>query len=174
MAQFTCEYCGKGFEQRSRYERHLQTSHPPRAPDAADVEQALRGIDFPASRATLEDAARNNGEDNILSIIRSLPERDYRDAAEVAEGLGEAIGHRPAPARQPGKKGGENAMNALSAARIASLFSGIKFPATAQDLVEHARKTASQDEMALVSRLSDITYRDITDVTREFGRCIDK
>lgn len=174
MAQFTCEYCGEGFEQRSRYERHLQTSHPPRAPNAADLERALRGIDFPASRATLAEVAGKNADEHILTVIRALPERDYRDAAEVAEGLGEVIGHRQAPSRQPSRKGGENAMTSLSAARIASLFSGMTFPATAEDLVEHARKTANRDEMALVSQLSDITYRDMTDVTREFGRCVDK
>ncbi|HKK03712.1 MAG TPA: C2H2-type zinc finger protein [Gammaproteobacteria bacterium] len=29
MAQFECPVCGQGFEQRSRLERHLRTSHPP-------------------------------------------------------------------------------------------------------------------------------------------------
>jgi hypothetical protein len=40
LAQFVCPYCGKGFEQKSKIQRHIQTSHPPAAPSAAIV---LRG-----------------------------------------------------------------------------------------------------------------------------------
>ena len=41
MAQFTCSICGDGFEQKSRLQRHIETSHPPQAPSAADVEKVL-------------------------------------------------------------------------------------------------------------------------------------
>jgi macrodomain Ter protein organizer (MatP/YcbG family) len=33
--------CGKGFDQKSRLERHVETSHPKPAPSAADLEKAL-------------------------------------------------------------------------------------------------------------------------------------
>ncbi|WP_308367781.1 MULTISPECIES: hypothetical protein [unclassified Microbulbifer] len=46
MAQFSCDTCGETFDQKSRYERHKMTSHPPRAPSAADLEKALGGVDF--------------------------------------------------------------------------------------------------------------------------------
>ncbi|HJY14480.1 MAG TPA: hypothetical protein VJ225_00525 [Nitrososphaeraceae archaeon] len=38
-SQFNCSICGDGFEQKSRLERHIATSHPPSAPSAADVER---------------------------------------------------------------------------------------------------------------------------------------
>jgi hypothetical protein len=46
MTQFTRSICGQGFEQKSRLERHLTTSHPPQAPSAADVKKVLSGIQY--------------------------------------------------------------------------------------------------------------------------------
>ncbi len=62
MAQFDCEICGKEFEQRSRYERHKMTSHPERATSAADVEAAIKGIEFPKTRQQLVDFARDKAD----------------------------------------------------------------------------------------------------------------
>jgi hypothetical protein len=45
-SQFTCQICGQGYEQKSRLERHVLTSHPEPAPSAADVEKVLSGISF--------------------------------------------------------------------------------------------------------------------------------
>jgi ubiquinone biosynthesis protein COQ9 len=49
-SQFTCQICGQGYEQKSRLERHVLTSHPEPAPSAADVEKVLSGIRFPKSK----------------------------------------------------------------------------------------------------------------------------
>jgi len=51
MAQYHCEMCGAEFDTLSGYRRHMQTSHPERAPSAADLEQALSGIAYPAPAA---------------------------------------------------------------------------------------------------------------------------
>ena len=32
MPQFKCSICGDGFEQKSRLQRHIDTSHPPQTP----------------------------------------------------------------------------------------------------------------------------------------------
>jgi uncharacterized C2H2 Zn-finger protein len=90
--QFTCPICGQGFEQKSRLERHVQTSHPPRAPSAADVEKALEGIKYPKSKEELVLYASHKsfitGEE-VFKLIQSLPDRIYRNAADVARALGE-------------------------------------------------------------------------------------
>jgi hypothetical protein len=52
-AQFTCNICGDGFEQKSRLERHMATAHPPQAPSAADIEEALAGIHYPKTKEEL-------------------------------------------------------------------------------------------------------------------------
>src|ERR687887_2139221 len=91
-AQFTCEICGDGFEQKSRLERHMATSHPPRAPSAADVEKALSGIQYPKSKQDLVQYVTQKvstvGQD-LFDLIKSLPSRTYRDSADVAVALGE-------------------------------------------------------------------------------------
>src|SRR6266498_3395326 len=97
MAQFVCEQCGEGFAQRSRYERHVAASHPPRAVTAADVEKALAGIDFPRrKRELVEHATRRVPKGSeVLRALERLPDRAYRDAAEVAVAFGEAKAPTP-------------------------------------------------------------------------------
>jgi len=171
MARHRCEICGAEFDTLSEYRRHMQTSHPERAPSAADLEQALSGITYPASRSTLAQHARESGADEIADILEELPDRDYRDAADVARAFGGVRAHEEKPTDQPSLRGGEAAMKseAMSASRVASLFSGMEFPASAEDLRSHARAQASDREMDLVSRLPDRRYSDMSDVAEAFG-----
>lgn len=168
---FTCEICGQTFEQKSKLERHLATSHPERAPSAGDIEHALKGVDFPQTRQGLiEAASANAASPETVSILREFPDQEYRDSAEVARALGEVRSHQHKPSRQPSKLGGERAMEAMSAARVASLFSGIDFPASAADLKKHARGKANEEELAVLERFHSGTYRDMSDVAKELGR----
>lgn len=171
MSTFTCEVCGQEFEQKSRYERHMLTSHPRQAPSAADIEAVLKDVSFPQSRNGLIEAARaNDASSELLSVLRDLPAQEYRDSAEVARSLGEIRAHERKPSHQPSELGGERAMESLSAARLATLFSGLDFPASAADLKEHAQNTASKQEMATIQKFRGGTYDDMADIAKEFGR----
>lgn len=169
MAQFHCPICGQGFEQRSAYRRHLQTSHPQRASSAADLERALAGIHFPAGRDALADHARRGGHDDVAGILEELPEQRYRDAAEVARAFGELKSHQTKPAHQPSERGGQAALESLSAARVASLFEGLTFPASRDDLLEHAGRRAGEDELTVLRRLPEDRYEDMADIARGFS-----
>ncbi|MFD2191609.1 DUF2795 domain-containing protein [Pistricoccus aurantiacus] len=167
MAQFTCEICGAEFEQKSRYERHLQTSHPRQAVSAADIEKALKGVEFPKTRGELGDAVDN---DEVRDIVEQLPDQEYRDAAEVGRAFGELRTHEKTPDNQPSETGGQRAMQAPSAARFASLFEGMSFPAGGEELKRHARAQASEQERQTLEKFGDHTYHSMADVTKELHK----
>jgi hypothetical protein len=58
----------------------METSHPPSAPSAADVEKALAGIDYPKSKQDLmqyiSQKSSTIGSD-LAQLIQTLPERNY-------------------------------------------------------------------------------------------------
>jgi hypothetical protein len=177
MAQFVCPYDGEVFEQKSRYERHLASAHPPSAPSAADVEKALAGIDYPRPRDELVAyaAARLQADSPVLDLIRSLPDRVYRDAADVARGLGEIKDKR---ATAPSHRGGAAAASrAVSAASLARLLAGIDLPADSGAILRHARanrdRVAAADQIIKVlEQLPKRTYRTMADIEKQVGKLL--
>jgi hypothetical protein len=149
MAQFVCKTCGEGFEQKSRFERHLATNHPERAPSAADVEKALAGIQYPKSAHELAGhAAKNTSDRELMDLIKSLPERQYRDSVEVAIAIGEVKQRRGtrsaeqvAATEPPSVRGGKISTRAVSAAAVAKALSGIDFPRNKDRLKDYAKNT---------------------------------
>jgi hypothetical protein len=141
-SQFTCQICGQGYEQKSRLERHLITSHPEPAPSAADVEKTISGIRFPKSKDEIISYIMSNQEikikEDMLDLIKNLPERTYRDSAEVAIAIGEIkSGKKVRSAEEveytepPSEKGGRRASTtSISAATLAKALSGIDLPQT--------------------------------------------
>src|SRR5437588_7243950 len=186
-SQFTCVVCGQGFEQKSRLQRHMDTSHPPSAPSAADLERALYGIKYPKTKQELVEYVSQKrtviGKD-VFDLIKSLPDRTYRDSEEVAMALGElksGKGFRSAKQaeaiEQPSKKGGKAAVkSSISAATIAKALSGIDFPKTKDSLKKYAKKNISKvevqattDILNVINQLPDRKYNNMADVEKSIG-----
>jgi hypothetical protein len=185
--QFKCPFCGKGFEQKSKLNRHTETAHPPSAPSAADLERLLGGIKYPKSKQEIQGFATqriSTGSPELLILVSSLPDRIYRDAAEVGVALGELkSGKRPRSSAQiaklepPSKRGGKNALisSSISAARIASLLKGIDFPKSKRSVIMYARRQSinqisSGGIISVLRRISDKTYRNMAELEKEIGK----
>jgi len=190
-SQFTCSVCGDGFEQKSALERHMATSHPPRAPSAADIEKVLSGIQYPKTKEDLVQYAYASqklstiGKD-LFDLIKSLPPRTYRDSADVAIALGELKSGKKVrtaaevqASEQPSKKGGRAAVisSSISAATIAKVLSGIDFPKSKDGLKEYAKENISKAEVEDIEALLNVfdelpsrEYTNMADVEREVGR----
>ena len=187
--QFTCSVCGDGFEQKSALERHMATSHPPRAPSAADIEKVLSGIQYPKTKEDLVQYASQKlstiGKD-LFDLIKSLPHRTYRDSADVAIALGELKSGKKVrtaaevqASEQPSKKGGRAAVisSSISAATIAKVLSGIDFPKSKDGLKEYAKENISKAEVEDIEALLKVfdelpsrEYTNMADVEHEVGR----
>lgn len=188
MAQFTCNVCGDSFDQKSRFERHMATSHPERAPSAADVEKALSGIQYPKTREELvRYASQQVSDKDLMDIINSLPSRVYRDSAEVAIALGEVkqrqgvrSAEEVAKTEAPSTKGGRAAAtSSVSAATIAKVLSGTDFPKNKGELRDYAQKHMTEVEVAdpraimgILDKLPDREYQDMADVEKSVGQVL--
>jgi len=188
-SQFTCSVCGDGFEQKSALERHMATSHPPRAPSAADIEKVLSGIQYPKTKEDLVQYASQKlstiGKD-LFDLIKSLPPRIYRDSADVAIAVGELKSGKKVrtaaevqASEQPSKKGGRAAVisSSISAATIAKVLSGIDFPKSKDGLKEYAKENISKAEVEDIEALLNVfdelpskEYTNMADVEHEVGR----
>ncbi|HZA69144.1 MAG TPA: hypothetical protein VE548_05535 [Nitrososphaeraceae archaeon] len=183
--QFTCPFCGKGYNQKSRIQRHIETAHPPSAPTAADVEKVLKGTRYPKTKHELFEIAmqRISGTSpEVLGLIDSLPNRNYRDSAEVAIALGELKSRkRPRSATSisklepPSIKGGIRALESrkISASRIAKLLKGIKFPKSKKSIIFHVSKqpdSKREEIISILSRISNKKYQSLIQVQKEVSR----
>jgi hypothetical protein len=62
-------------------------------PSAAEVTHDLQGIDFPARKDGLVEWARGkNAKEEVLTVLMDLPDREYKNMAEVMSGFGEELG----------------------------------------------------------------------------------
>ncbi len=56
----------------------------------ADVMQAVSGIDLPKSKQEVVDYAKKKGASGeVMSALQKLPERQYEDATDITEAMGE-------------------------------------------------------------------------------------
>ncbi|EMY32695.1 hypothetical protein D477_018721 [Arthrobacter crystallopoietes BAB-32] len=57
-------------------------------PSPIDIQKALGGVDYPASAADLVKKAEDSGADSgVLDALRSLPDRQYENPAEVNKAI---------------------------------------------------------------------------------------
>lgn len=166
--RFECEVCGQVFDARSKYRRHRETSHPPRAVSAADLEQSLAGVSFPAAPGDLVERARaNDAGDQLVRVIEELPEREYRDAADLAKAFQEAVtgidrSGEPAPSQRSARGN--------SAAALAHALKGIDLPADRAGLLEHARsRDVSEALLDRIEAMPDREYRDFAEIEKGFS-----
>jgi hypothetical protein len=166
-------------------QRHTDTAHPPSAPSAADIERLLKGVRYPKSKDELEDVAKqraSSGSPELLMLIGSLPDRTYRDSADVAVALGELkSGKQPRSASSiarleaPSKKGGRSALKSpkISAARIARVLKGITFPKSKSGIIAHVRKqddSKKEEIISVLRRISDKKYQNLVQLEKEIGK----
>ena len=56
----------------------------------ANITHHLKGIDFPAGRDDLvKHAQKNDADEEILEVIRKMPDQEYGSMADVMKGVGE-------------------------------------------------------------------------------------
>ena len=171
MAQFKCQICGQEFEQRSKLLQHMQTSHPKQATSASDLQHYLKDINFPANKNDLLAHAPVNRNEELTDLIQKLPKKNYRDSAEVSRALGEAISHEDKPNYQPSEKGGKKSLKAPSASHLASLFKGVNFPKSSEEIQEITAKKGNEDMQKLVKEFApELCFKNMADLEKEFGR----
>lgn len=57
----------------------------------ANVAHFLKGIDFPAKKGDLvKHAKTQNADKEVLDVLNHMPEREYKNMADVMKGFGEA------------------------------------------------------------------------------------
>ena len=191
-SQFTCQICGQGYEQKSRLERHVLTSHPKPAPSAADVEKALSRIRFPKSKDEIISYVKSTQEPKIVeeelfNILQNLPEWTYRDSAEVAIAIGEIkSGKKIRSAKEvektesPIKKGGKKAVTSvISASTLAKSLSGIDLPQSKENINKSiSRNIANMDKesqskiLKIFENLPKKDYKDMAEIEKELGRIL--
>ncbi len=53
------------------------------------LQKYLKGIEYPADRETILESARGNGADqDIISTLEQLPDREYKNPAEISKEVG--------------------------------------------------------------------------------------
>lgn len=54
------------------------------------IQKHLKGVDYPASKQELiEHAQQQDADEEILSILKQLPEQEFETPAEVSKAIGD-------------------------------------------------------------------------------------
>jgi hypothetical protein len=59
------------------------------AVSAADLEHAIKGVNFPASKDELiKQANSNNADSSVVSVVKDLPDEKYSSPIDVSKAFG--------------------------------------------------------------------------------------
>ena len=112
---------------------------------------------------------------DLFDLIKSLPNRTYRDSAEVAIALGElksGKGFRTAKQAERAEL-----KSSISAAAIAKSLSSIDFPKTKRSLKQYVQKHISKVKvkdpkaiLTIIDQIADKNYNDMAEVEQAIGK----
>lgn len=72
----------------NEYPEGKETSVMNDAPNPIQIQKFLGGVDYPANRETLIARAKDSGaDDNVISALEKLPDRDYGRPTDVSEAI---------------------------------------------------------------------------------------
>ncbi|GAA5534887.1 DUF2795 domain-containing protein [Deinococcus aluminii] len=157
------------------------------------LQKHLKGVDYPASKQDLVQAAEQNGADeNVRAALDQLPDEQYQTPADVSKALGDVEdgggsdqddrGHGQRGGRdgeqdrrEQGDNHGQDDDHGGQGARINPIqlqkhLKGVDYPASKQDLVQAAeRNGADENVRAALDRLPDNEYNKPSDVSKALG-----
>ena len=122
-----------------------------------------------------------------MRLVNSLPERTYRDSADVAIALGEVkkrqvrTAAEVAETEQPSIRGGKLAASAsVSSAAVAKILFGVDFPKSKDELKDYAQKHMTKVvEVAdpkqiinVIDKLPERKYTNMADVEQSVGEVL--
>ncbi len=63
-----------------------------KAPSPVDIQKALKGMDYPASKdEVVQCAERSHADGVVLDMLRRIPERQYETPASVSKEVGKLM-----------------------------------------------------------------------------------
>ena len=127
----------------------------------ADIEKALKGLNYPANRQKLvQQAKSNNASHDVINAIQNLPENKFNSPTDVAKAWGE---------ERRGTQSGRTRRGGLTT-EIEKSLKGINFPANKQNLVQQAKKNrAGRNVINAIENLPEEKFNSPTDVAKAWG-----
>jgi hypothetical protein len=151
----------------------------------------LSGIKYPKSKKEIIDYMTSSPQikvkKELIDLIQNLPERTYRDSAEVAIALGEIkSGKKIRRAKEvekteslSKKRGKVAATSSISAATLAKALSGIDLPQSQENISKHVNKNVvnmkkdiQTDIMKIFRRLPKKEYKDMAEIEIELSKIL--
>jgi|GEM_PF-632002 len=127
----------------------------------AEIEKALKGMNYPASKQNLvQQAKSNHASRDVINAIQDLPENRFNSPTDVAKAWGE---------ERRGTQHGGTRRGGLTT-EIEKSLKGINFPANKQELLQQAKKNkASQNVVNAIEKLPEEKFNSPTDVAKAWG-----